>query len=426
VLTRAVDDDDPGVRINALRSLGTYRDSALAAKIASRVDDPVPNVRVQAAATLGDLGGPRAVAALVRVLQGKGTFALQREALLGLARSSPAEFTRAAGSWRSSRDWRDRATAAEGSALVKARNPPWFLDDRDGRVVAAGLQAWAAAVSGPDPSLISAGRRLLSHPDAAVRGVAADAVARAADVTDLPALIGMYGRSLRDSFPDASIAALNSIVAIRRVGPDARARVDTEFLKQSRRPENYVLRRWAEDNWPEAARQWGPAHPIATGRSAQDYRDLARQFIVAPDSVARPHVFIETEQRGLLEVELYGPEAPLTVANFLRLVDRRFFDGHRWHRVVPNFVVQDGDPRGDGFGGPGGAIRDEINRMRYDIKPMLGMALSGPDTGSSQWFITLSPQPHLDGRYTVFGRAVGNVGALNRITQGDVIRTVRR
>jgi cyclophilin family peptidyl-prolyl cis-trans isomerase/HEAT repeat protein len=426
VLTRAVDDNDPGVRINALRSLGTYHDSALAATIASRVDDPVPNVRVQAAATLGELGGSRATAALVRVLQGKGMFALQREALLGLARSSPAEFTRAAGSWRSSGDWRDRATAAEGWALAKARHAPWFLDDRDGRVVAAGLQAWAAAVSGPHPGLIAAGRRMLSHPDAAVRGVAADAVARAADVTDLPALIGMYGRSLRDSFPDASIASLNSILAIRQVGPEARARVDAEFLKQSRRPGNYLLRRWAEDNWPEAASQWGPAHPIATGRSAQDYRDLARQFIVAPDSVARPHVFIETEQRGLLEVELYGPEAPLTVANFLRLVDRRFFDGHRWHRVVPNFVVQDGDPRGDGFGGPGGAIRDEINRMRYDIKPMLGMALSGPDTGSSQWFITLSPQPHLDGRYTVFGRAVGNVGALNRITQGDVIRTVRR
>ena len=426
VLTRGVDDNDPGVRINALRSLGTYRESALAAKIASRVDDPVPNVRVQAAATLGDLGGSRAIGVLVRVLQGRGTFALQREALLGLARSGPAEFARAVVSWRSRRDWRDRATAAEGWAAAELRTAPWFLEDRDGRVVAAGLQAWAAAVSGLDQSLIPAGRRLLSHPDAAVRSVAAEVVARATAVTDLPGLIGMYGRSLRDSFPDASIAALKAMVAIRRVGPEARSRVDAEFLQQSRRPENYLLRRWAEDNWPEASRQWGPAHPIATGRSAQDYRDLARQFIVAPDSVARPHVFIETEQRGLLEIELYGPEAPLTVANFLRLVDRRFFDGNRWHRVVPNFVVQDGDPRGDGFGGPGGAIRDEINRMRYDIKPMLGMALSGPDTGSSQWFITLSPQPHLDGTYTVFGRAVGNVGALNRITQGDVIRTVRR
>ncbi|MBA3556768.1 MAG: peptidylprolyl isomerase [Gemmatimonadales bacterium] len=132
---------------------------------------------------------------------------------------------------------------------------------------------------------------------------------------------------------------------------------------------------------------------------------------------------IETEQRGLIEIELLGPDAPLTVANFLRLVSRRFFDGNRWHRVVPNFVVQDGDPRGDGFGGPGGSIRDEINRNRYDA-PVLGMALSGPDTGSSQWFINLSPQPHLDGTYTVFGRVVGGNAALARITQGDLIRTV--
>jgi cyclophilin family peptidyl-prolyl cis-trans isomerase/HEAT repeat protein len=426
VLARAIDDNDPGVRINALRSLGTYRDSALAQKIAWRVDDPVPSVRVQAAATLGDLGGSRAVAALVRVLQGKQSFGLQREALLGLARSAPVDFAKAAESWRTRRDWRHRATAAEGWAGAQARSAPWFLEDRDGRVVAAGLQAWAAAVSVPEESLMRAGRRMLSHGDAGVRSVAADIVARAADVSDLAALAGMYGRSLRDSFPDASIAALNAILAIRRVGPEARSRVDADFLKSTRRPENYLLRRWAEDNWPEAAGQWGPAHPIVTGRSIQDYRDLARQFIVAPDSVARPHVFIETEQQGLLEVELHGPEAPLTVANFLRLVDRRFFDGHRWHRVVPNFVVQDGDPRGDGFGGPGGAIRDEINRMRYAGTPMLGMALSGPDTGSSQWFITLSPQPHLDGTYTVFGRAVGNVGALTRITQGDMIRTVRR
>jgi len=120
-----------------------------------------------------------------------------------------------------------------------------------------------------------------------------------------------------------------------------------------------------------------------------------------------------------------GPDAPLTVDNFLRLVARRFFDRNRWHRVVPNFVVQDGDPRGDGFGGPGGAIRDELNRNRYD-GPVLGMALSGPDTGMSQWFINLSAQPHLDGTYTVFGRVVNGAATLTRITQGDVIRTIAR
>jgi cyclophilin family peptidyl-prolyl cis-trans isomerase len=293
-------------------------------------------------------------------------------------------------------------------------------------VIAAGLQAWADTVPGPDQSLITAARRLLGHPDAAVRSVSADALARAADPAYIAPLAQMYNRSLRDSFPEASLSALSALAAIDSSGGPGRTQVQRGFLDAVPRPTNYLLRRWAEANWPEAAERWGPAYPLITGRTLQDYREIARRFLLAPDSLARPHIFIDTEQRGVLELELFGPDAPLTVANFLRLLDRRFFDGNRWHRVVPNFVVQDGDPRGDGFGGPGGAIRDEINRNRYGSKPMLGMALSGPDTGSSQWFITLSPQPHLDGTYTVFGRAVGNFGALPRITQGDVIRPIRR
>jgi cyclophilin family peptidyl-prolyl cis-trans isomerase len=213
-------------------------------------------------------------------------------------------------------------------------------------------------------------------------------------------------------------------VAIRHSSAQAKSRVDAEFLGATGRPRDYIVRRWAEDQWPEAAARWGPAYPIETGRTAQDYRDVAARYILAPDSIARPRVLIDIEQRGALEVQLQGPDAPLTVANFVRLVERRFFDGHRWHRVVPNFVIQDGDPRGDGFGGPGGSIRDEINPLRYET-PMLGMALSGPDTGSSQWFINLSPQPHLDGTYTVFGKVVGGLAVLVRITQGELIRTIR-
>jgi cyclophilin family peptidyl-prolyl cis-trans isomerase/HEAT repeat protein len=424
LLGRVAGDADPQVRINAVRSLAEYHDPALVRYMLPLLSDQFPNVQVEAASTIGALGGAEGVATLTRVAGGRGTFALRRAALVGLARADTSAFARAQSGWRSSADWRARAAAAEGAGLARPDGNPWFLSDRDGRVVATGLQAWAGEVEGPDPPLLAAGRRLLAHADAGVRSVAGDIVSRAGDPADLPALAAAFRRSARDSFPDAALAALGGILAIRNGSAVARSRVDKEFLASAGRPRDYVIRRWAEDRWPEAAARWGPAYPLETGRTAQDYRDVATRYILAPDSIARPRVTIDTEDRGTIEVELDGPEAPLTVANFVRLVARRYFDGDRWHRVVPNFVIQDGDPRGDGFGGPGTTIRDEINRLRYEA-PMVGMALSGPDTGGSQWFINLSPQPHLDGVYTVFGKVVGGLATLIRITQGETIRTIR-
>jgi cyclophilin family peptidyl-prolyl cis-trans isomerase len=92
--------------------------------------------------------------------------------------------------------------------------------------------------------------------------------------------------------------------------------------------------------------------------------------------------------------------------------------------VVPGFVVQTGDPRADGYGGPGYTLRDEINRLRYG-RGVLGMALAGPDTGGSQFFITLAPVPRLDGGYTAFGEVVGGDEVLDRIERGDRIESVR-
>jgi cyclophilin family peptidyl-prolyl cis-trans isomerase/HEAT repeat protein len=424
LLARTASDEIVQVRINALRSLASFDDSTVVPQIAPMLGDPQPNVQVQAAMTAGELGGREAARALARLLAGKGPFGVRRAALVALARVDGSTFTAAAAKWKGSADWRERAAAAEGAAVARPGPRPWFLSDRDSRVIATGLQAWSAEVEGPDSALVGAARPLLQHPDAAVRSIAADALGRAAGPEDLAALAAAFRRTARDSFPDAALAALGAIAAIRSVSPQLQTRVDQEFVASAPRPEDYVVRRWAEDNWPELAARWGPATPIATGRSPEDYRDLVRHFVLAPDSIARPKVTIETDQRGPIEIELYGPEAPLTVANFLRLVDRRFFDGNRWHRVVPNFVIQDGDPRGDGFGSPGGAIRDEINRHRY-VGPMVGMALSGPDTGSSQWFINLGPQPHLDGTYTIFGQVKSGQGTLGRITQGDLIRSIR-
>ena len=122
--------------------------------------------------------------------------------------------------------------------------------------------------------------------------------------------------------------------------------------------------------------------------------------------------------RGDIEWAFEDEAAPQTVKNFVRLAERGYFDGLAVHRVVPNFVIQDGDPTGTGSGGPGWTIRCEYNRLRYEAG-MVGMALSGKDTGGSQWFITHSPQPHLNGRYTIFARVVRGQDVVGRIVQGD-------
>ncbi|HEY0349512.1 MAG TPA: peptidylprolyl isomerase, partial [Pyrinomonadaceae bacterium] len=100
-----------------------------------------------------------------------------------------------------------------------------------------------------------------------------------------------------------------------------------------------------------------------------------------------------------------------------------YFNGQTIPRVVPNFVVQAGDPRGDQNGGPGYQIRCEINEAPFE-RAAVGMALSGKDTGGSQWFVTHSPQPHLDGGYTVFGHVVRGMDVIDNIARGDVIRRV--
>jgi len=148
---------------------------------------------------------------------------------------------------------------------------------------------------------------------------------------------------------------------------------------------------------------------------------LDREPLTAP--TVSPHVFIDTD-KGTIQIEMAVLDAPLTTDNFMELARKGFFDGVTFHRVVANFVIQGGDPRGDGEGGPGYTIRDEINQRPY-LRGVVGMALDWEDTGGSQFFITHSPRPELDGRYTVFGHVVAGMDVVDRIEAGDVIRRVR-
>jgi peptidyl-prolyl cis-trans isomerase B (cyclophilin B) len=128
---------------------------------------------------------------------------------------------------------------------------------------------------------------------------------------------------------------------------------------------------------------------------------------------------IETE-RGTIAIDLYPQHAPQTVNNFVFLARAGFYDGVAFHRVIANFMVQGGDPTGSGRGGPGYRFADELqgNPLKHGAG-VLSMANAGPDTNGSQFFITHAPQPHLDGRHTVFGQVVSGQEVVDAIRQGD-------
>ncbi|NIA03226.1 MAG: peptidylprolyl isomerase [Nitrospirae bacterium] len=131
---------------------------------------------------------------------------------------------------------------------------------------------------------------------------------------------------------------------------------------------------------------------------------------------------IETD-KGNMVVELFEKDAPNTVANFVKLINEGFYNGLTFHRVIPNFVIQGGCPKGNGTGGPGYTIKCEINPRKH-LTGTLSMAHAGKDTGGSQFFITHSPQPHLDGIHTVFGQVIEGLDVVNKIKANDVMNKV--
>ncbi len=157
-------------------------------------------------------------------------------------------------------------------------------------------------------------------------------------------------------------------------------------------------------------------HPV----TARRVRREAGEPVDAPEPDTR--LLLETA-RGPVEVRLFVDDAPRNAAALVELAARGFFDGLTFHRVVPGFVAQGGDPRGDGEGGPGFTTPCELNHHRY-TRGTVGMALSGKDTGGSQFFFTLAPQPHLDGRYTVVGEIVRGLPVADALLEGDRITRV--
>ena len=157
----------------------------------------------------------------------------------------------------------------------------------------------------------------------------------------------------------------------------------------------------------------------AQDQATQEQKDSAQ----AQKDPAQLYAIMETD-KGTMEFRLYKSVAPVTVASFVNLATRGFYDGLTFHRVVPNFMAQGGDPEGDGTGGPGYQFEDEI-ALRHNDAGLLSMANAGPDTNGSQFFITHLPTPHLNGAHTVFGKIVSGREVIWELQVGDVIQSIR-
>jgi cyclophilin family peptidyl-prolyl cis-trans isomerase/HEAT repeat protein len=420
VLARLVGDVDPHVRINAVRSIGTYGPPAKPALVYAAHDQD-PNVRIAAAQSLGTALNKDA--ADFPALWALDTSVVYRSSLLASAARAglrPAELTE----WASSPDWRLRAAVASASgdtldrAFAFSRTEP-LTRDPDARVREA---AYAAIVPPAGLALEDSVHALLINglrdPDFYVRATVLGAMAERPKAADLSAVLTSYNLATRDSANDARLAAIQYVGALWKKDSTALNATWRQHLAQTPVPAD-PLERAAGKDFPVWAK-WSavPVNP----RAISWYEGVVRA-IVMPAYVGKTVNATIYTVRGPIRLELFGTDAPITVWNFISLARSGYYRNTRFHRVVPNFVAQDGDPRDDGNGGPGYSIRDEMNRHRYE-RGAVGMALSGPDTGGSQYFVTHSPQPHLDGHYTVFGRVIRGFDLLDKLVQGDLITKV--
>jgi cyclophilin family peptidyl-prolyl cis-trans isomerase/HEAT repeat protein len=450
ILFAAAGSDDPLSRAIAARGLGALKDPSAFEAIAKLVRDPDETVAASALKALGTLGDPRGTGLAVSMLaapslaiEGEALRALAllpgdralrsrlvplvgaREAFLrgpalhALARADPDEFALVLSGLDPDPDWTVRASLAAalgdvggelGASLLLG-----MLKDPDVRVLPPVLEAIRAA-RGADA--LDTLRRHLDHPDAAVRVAAIEGLAAlgAQGLTD--ALASAYQRALPETNPDVRLAVVAGFAAQKdtkaTVWLEQTARTDPSRLVRVRAL--LALRAAGVSSLPEPG-------PEEVRRLPADYRLAMGPYDTTPGiELYSPRAILHT-RRGRIEVLLDVVETPLTTQSFIDLARRGFYDGLTFHLVEPNFMAQGGCPRGDGNGGPGYALRNEIGQRPFG-RGAVGIALSGKDTGGSQFFITHSPQPELDGAYTLFGRVTGGMDVVDQIRPGDVIEHV--
>jgi cyclophilin family peptidyl-prolyl cis-trans isomerase len=418
-LQRLITHPDAHVRIAAVRALATHAEQDSSARrrlMAHSARERDANVRV----ALWDVG-TRLLGAgdpLLDSLWRRDTSEVTRG--LVLRRLAAVDQTRAVvrlaqmpASSREAIGVRARLAALHADSLAR------HLGDTNARTRRA---AWQAIGDASTPAAVRASARPLfttgmHDPDDAVRETVASLIAQHGDSMHVTVLLDAYRReSAAPNGVDVQLAILSTLGRLRERDSSWVSLNDVRALE------------WPRDlRTPSALRGFPTLAAAAPASVTPRFHDSTYQRIVReiawPSTIGRAPQREWQTARGPITVQLHGDVAPLTTWNVLSLARDSYFRALRFHRVVPAFVAQDGDPTGDGSGGPGYAIPDELNRRWYR-RGAVGMALSGPDTGGSQYFFTLSPQPHLNGRYTVFGTVTRGHRAMDRLVQGDALSDV--
>jgi cyclophilin family peptidyl-prolyl cis-trans isomerase/HEAT repeat protein len=419
-LTRLSRDPDETVALHALRALAAIGDPrgtpAAAALLASSSDV----LRREALRALAVLPPDPALRPRIVALVAERDPWLRAAAFGALARTSPEDFALVLSGLAADPDFRVRqalalALGAAGTEMSVGVLHA-MLKDEDARVLPAVLEGLRRA-RGNDA--LDTLLRHLEHSDLGVRSGAADQLRDLGPTGSSERLLAAWRRGLQDGAGEheARLSVVGALAAQKdAASQEALARVAREDPARA-------VRARAAAALGAAGAEPPPSGEEPVERPALDYAaGMAPYAPRAGVSVFTPRVFLHT-RKGTIEIHLDVVEAPLTSASFVALAERGFYDGLTFHRVEPGFVVQGGDPRGDGNGGPGYTLRCEITQRPYG-RGSVGMALSGKDTGGSQFFVTLQPQPHLDGGFTRFGHVAAGLDVVDRLRPGDAIERV--
>jgi cyclophilin family peptidyl-prolyl cis-trans isomerase/HEAT repeat protein len=458
LLDRALADTDSRVRVSAIRALASLKDVRAAATLLKSVT--VTAGRPAQSRATGDAETLEVATTIGRLLAGTGdkdavAWLRQTRTRIGrapeietaLVRISPDSYLQELGTGAAAKrkvqetillDWRAASGLAQGlgeiaalpdstrdkSSLAKQAEDllQAMLDYRNSGIKINTLVAVHSEYAIPDvlrayaafkpKDLEQVMREHLKESDVVVRGTAAELLGKAPlNSTNIQALEAALRVALRDKESnDAALAIIDALA-------EQKNRSANQAIQLALDSSDYLVRRKAIELLKATdAGDFSTRLGFPSGGSPTAYtRAISR--------IGKRVLAVVATSRGSFTIEFLPEDAMLTVDNFVQLAKRGYFNGIVFHRVVPNFVVQDGDPRGDGNGGPGYQIRCEINEVPYD-RGAVGMALSGKDTGGSQWFITHAPQPHLDGGYTVFGRVTAGMDVVDQIARGDVIRSI--